>query len=78
MVPPHTLSSSPPPSLSLPPPLPPPSSQTANELGLELHKTIKLESTAQLGYFMRVTKKVGVANGKGRDVASVCSVGVTE
>lgn len=33
--------------------------QTASELSLEPHKTIKLESNAQLGHFLRVTKKVG-------------------
>ena len=33
--------------------------QTASELSLEPHKTIKLESSAQLGHFLRVTKKVG-------------------
>jgi len=34
-------------------------SQTAGDLGLEAHKTVKLEFNAQLGYFLRVTKKVG-------------------
>ena len=29
-------------------------------MGLEANKTIKLESTSQLGYFLRVTKKVCV------------------
>ena len=30
----------------------------AADLGLEPHKTIRLESNAQLGHFLRVTKKV--------------------
>lgn len=30
----------------------------AADLGLEPHKTIRLESTSQLGHFLRVTKKV--------------------
>ena len=32
--------------------------QAANELKLEPHKTIKLESNSQQGYFLRITKKV--------------------
>ena len=34
--------------------------QTASDLGLEAHKTVKLESNTQLGYFLRVTKKVSL------------------
>ena len=33
-------------------------SQVAGELGLEAGKSIRLESTAQQGHFLRVTKKV--------------------
>ena len=32
--------------------------QVAGELDLEMHKTIKLASNEQLGYFLRITKKV--------------------
>lgn len=34
--------------------------KTASELGLDANKTIKLELSPQLGYCLRVTKKVGV------------------
>ena len=40
-------------------------SQTAGDLGLEAHKTVKLEFNAQLGYFLRVTKKVPMLIGGG-------------
>ena len=32
--------------------------QVSGELDLEMHKAIKLVSTEQLGYFLRITKKV--------------------
>ena len=32
--------------------------KTAEELGLEAHKTIRLDSAAHLGHFFRVAKKV--------------------
>ena len=31
----------------------------ARELGLEANKTLKLESSSQLGYYLRITRKVG-------------------
>lgn len=34
--------------------------KASKELGLEMHKAIKLEFTLQLGYCFRVTKKVGI------------------
>jgi DNA mismatch repair protein MSH2 len=32
--------------------------KTASELSLEVGKTLKLESNHQIGYYMRLTKKV--------------------
>lgn len=39
--------------------------KAAEELGLEPHKTIRLERAAHLGHFFRVTKKVGRAEVEG-------------
>ena len=36
----------------------------AEELGLEAHKTVRLETAAQLGHFLRVTKKVWGERGR--------------
>ena len=36
--------------------------QAARELKLEPNKSIKLECNSQLGYFLRVTKKVKASN----------------
>lgn len=42
----------------------------AADLGLEPHKTVRLESTSQLGHFLRVTKKVCVESSQ----VHLCSV----